>query len=265
MRVDANLPGEKQHNYIRKIDYVFLNKKRKLNITNNRRPSIVRTLYRDKKALILVAALACAWLLAPSFVSAQDDTRVRVETEETTTTIKDEVENDTTEDTSTKTDDRRTETRSSQKDAIKAAREEHKELAREKLDAVKQKVCETREAQVNKIMDGVVSRSQGHVDRITEIATRTKAFYDKQGNTVDTYFALVASVETARQAAQAAVDALSTNADFTCASDGPKSDIQGFRNQRLTKIAAIGTYRNEVKKLIVAVKSVQPTVEKETN
>lgn len=226
----------------------------------------MRTPHLQKKAPILVIALACAWLLAPSFVSAEDDTPERVESSETTTTIV-KTESDEREDevTNTARESEKSETRSTQKEKIKAAREEHKELAREKLSAAKLKVCQTREAQVNKIMDGVVGRSQGHVDRITEIADRTKAFYEKQGKTVDTYFALVASVESARQSAQTAVDALSATADFACSSDGPKSDIQGFRNQRLSKISAIGAYRDEVKKLIVAVKSAQPVVKEEAN
>lgn len=223
----------------------------------------------NKKVIVIFVAVATTLFFAPGFVNAQEGDR-ELETERTkTTTLKTEdgtqsnTQERTTIESKIELERTRREDSATKLETAKNNREERKELARERLDAVKLKVCQKREAQVNTIMDRVVVRSQGHIDRITAISDRTKAFYEKQGNTLDNYATLVASVETSRLAAKTAVDALSTDANFSCESDGPKAYIQGFRNQRLTKIAAVGAYRDAVKALVKAVKSVQGTTSKE--
>lgn len=137
-------------------------------------------------------------------------------------------------------------------------REDRKEVAREKLDDAKKKTCAEREANINAAMDRIVERSQKHIDRITAVSDKAKAFYIEKRNVLSNYDQLVANVEQKRAAAQAAVDALSTTATFSCDSDGPKSDIQNFHNDRAGKIEAVGAYRTAVKELIAGIKSVQP-------
>lgn len=137
-------------------------------------------------------------------------------------------------------------------------REDRKEVARERLDDAKKKACTQREANINAAMDRIVERSQKHVDRISAVSEKAKQFYIAQGNVLSTYDELVAVVEQKKIAAQAAVDALSEGAVFSCDSDGPRSDLQDFRNGRLNKIEAVGAYRTAVKELIAGIKSVQP-------
>lgn len=139
-----------------------------------------------------------------------------------------------------------------------AVREERKEVSRERLADLKLKVCQNREQQINTIFDRIITRSTSHLERITTIADKTKVFYVKQGNVLNTYDSLVASVDAAYIKAKQAMDTLAAQPKFSCDTDGPKSDIQNFRNQRVGKTESMGAYRQAVKDLIAAVKSVQP-------
>ena len=131
-------------------------------------------------------------------------------------------------------------------------------MKRERLGVDKLKICEKRQAQVNAIMDRVVTRSKSNFERITMASEKAQAFYIKQGNVLANYDALVATVASTKTAAQAAIDTLSSTADFTCTSDAPKSDIQEFKTHRVHKIEALSAYRDAVKALIKGIKSVQP-------
>jgi hypothetical protein len=223
--------------------------------------------YLHKKAITISAAFVLALLFVPGLANAKDGessgsgssgsgktTTVTTERTVKTETKTPETESETETEPATGDDS----TATGGVETTHVTREERRQIAKEKLSAVKLKVCQQHETQVNNTMDRVVTRSQRHIDRITAVADKAKAFYIKQGNVLGTYDTLVANVETARVAAQAATDALTTTATFSCDSDGPKSEIQDFRNQRLNKIDAVGAYRTAVKALIAGIKSVQP-------
>jgi hypothetical protein len=213
----------------------------------------------SKQSWIIITALAVIIIAAPTIVSAKESTespsttsgKDRVRTPETVKT-ETETETETQSESESSTDDTTMGT------TVKENREQRREVAREKLDDKKKEICNKREAQINTVMDRVTNRSQEHINRITAVADKTKSFYIAQGNVLDTYDSLVAAVDAARVTAQAAVDSLVTTATFSCESDGPKSDIQTFRNERLGKIEAVKAYRTAVKALIAGVKSVQP-------
>ena len=133
--------------------------------------------------------------------------------------------------------------------------EQRKEVAKERLSAAKLRSCEAREANINAIMTRVSERSQRHIDRITTILDRAVAYYERQGIVAENYDVLYADAVGKKQSAQAALDTLAAQPDFSCESEGPQADIQSFRNQRLTKIEAIGDYRAAVKDLLVAIKA----------
>ncbi|HEY8886747.1 MAG TPA: hypothetical protein VIM31_04605 [Candidatus Microsaccharimonas sp.] len=142
--------------------------------------------------------------------------------------------------------------------------EVRKEITRQKLDDKKKAVCETHQSVVNKAMDDVVQRSKNHFDRITAIYDMTTKFYTDKGLSVSNYDTLVANVETAKAAAVSASAELTSTPQFSCASDGPKADIQAFRNKRLDKVDAFGAYRDAVKVLVKAVRDAAKATETTT-
>lgn len=143
--------------------------------------------------------------------------------------------------------------------------EQRKELAREKLDDKKKALCEERKTAVNKVMSNVVERSKNHFDRITTIYTQTTQFYETKALTVSNYADLIATIETAKTAAAAADQDLTNISTFSCDSDGPKADIQAFRNKRLDKVDAMGAYRDAVKTLVKAVRDAAKAATTTTN
>ena len=190
-----------------------------------------------KRISIITIALVLTLSLTPFAASARNGEHDTMTSEDHTTTLK------TTDDTK-KTVSKETETGT--------------EVKRERLAVDKLKICEKRQAQVNAIMDRVVTRSKSNFERITMASEKAQAFYIKQGNVLANYDALVATVASTKTTAQAAIDALSSTADFTCTSDAPKSDIQEFKTHRVHKIEALSAYRDAVKALIKGIKSVQP-------
>ena len=140
-----------------------------------------------------------------------------------------------------------------------------KEVRREKLDDKKKALCETRQTIVNKSMGDVVTRSQSHFDRITDVYNKATKFYSEKGLTVSNYAALVAKVEAAKTAASTADTNLAAAPKLSCGSDGPKADMQAFRNKRLDKVEALGAYRDAVKALVKAVRDAAKTTEAATD
>lgn len=127
--------------------------------------------------------------------------------------------------------------------------------ARQRLDDQKKKVCDEKAPQINKAIDNVVSRTDDHAAQILKVYTLTKEFYTKNNLSIANYDALVANVEAKKVVADAAQKTLETHPKFTCNSDGPRADIQSFKNQRLDKVSAFKDYRSAVHELIKAVRA----------
>lgn len=126
---------------------------------------------------------------------------------------------------------------------------------REKLAEQKRKVCEAHAEQINKVMDNVAKRTDTHMSNITNVYVLAKAFYVKHDLTVDNFDQLVAAVDTKKAAAESIAATLTKRSDFSCESDGPKTDIQEFKNQRLDKVNAVKAYRTAVKELVAAIRT----------
>lgn len=133
--------------------------------------------------------------------------------------------------------------------------EQQQALVREKLAAVKQKVCETHQTAINNAMNDIRKASQNQFDRITKAYTTAKTYYGQHTVTVSNYDTLNAQVTSTQAAAQAALDALATSVPLSCTSDGPKAQIQDFRNKRLDKVSAFEAYRTAVKNYISAIRT----------
>lgn len=141
------------------------------------------------------------------------------------------------------------------------AQQQKEDEIKKPLDSLRRKICEKRQATIKKSMTRVVDQRQKQIDHIGDIASRVQAFYVKRGHVLTNYDALVSDVVAQKTAAQAALAATQSDAKLECDSDGPKAQLQAFRNKRTAAIEAIKAYRQAVKNLIVGVKSVQPDKE----
>lgn len=197
-----------------------------------------------------VALLAVGVLLATAPAYAHDGPH---ETAQVTTEEGDEIKE--TESTDSEEGTGVSTSREERQQERQQSREERREVAREKLNAAKKQVCEARQKRINTTMENVVNRSNRHLEYITKVAVRTQSFYAKSGVTVTNYDELVASINEKKAAAEAAIATVESKATFSCDSEGPKADIQDFRNHRLDKVEAMSDYRSAVRALIDAIKA----------
>ena len=193
-----------------------------------------------KIVLVGVLSIVITPLFTPS-VYAVDESG----SESTTQTLDPTVQNEKARDSE----------RSMRAEANSAKREQQKTIAREKLDSKKNAVCAKRSDRIVELMGKVETRTQEHFKRITNVYEMTKAFYESRNLTIANYSELISSVESTKISAESAANTLMSLPEFSCSSDGPKADLQNFKNKRLDKIQAFGSYREAVKELLTAVRS----------
>lgn len=133
--------------------------------------------------------------------------------------------------------------------------ESQQKVVRERLNTAKRKVCDNRQKGINTAMGRIVATRQSQVAHITDIAEKVKAFYAKKGIELANYDALISDISAKKAAAVAAIDAIKPVASFDCGSDGPRADLQNFKDKRSAAIEAIKAYRSVVKNLITAGKA----------
>lgn len=124
-----------------------------------------------------------------------------------------------------------------------------------RLNAAKLKVCERRQANIQKIMNNSRERARKQIDLFTTIAERTEVFYAKKGKTLSNYDELVAAVTAAKSTAETDLAALPTT--FDCSGGDPKGAASSFKTAHQQLLSDLKAYRQAVKDLIVGVKSVQ--------
>lgn len=133
------------------------------------------------------------------------------------------------------------------------------ETVQEKQAAAKEKVCETHKRVVNNIETRIASRGQKRMDVITKIADRVEKFYTDKGLSVSNYDTLVANVNAKKDAAQAALDSIKTDAgnvsSITCGSGQGSVAVTQFKTDLKAEQTALKAYQTAVKDLIVAVKT----------
>ncbi|MGB2787447.1 MAG: hypothetical protein WBB94_03640 [Candidatus Saccharimonadaceae bacterium] len=145
---------------------------------------------------------------------------------------------------------------------------EAKERAKTKLDSAKLKVCENREAKIEKTMTNLQKRGENQIAVFDKIYERLKKFYADKGYSVANYSALIADVEAKKLVAQTAISEIAAmDKDIKCASDNPKATAEAFRTKMKDLITKLKEYRTSIKNMIVAIKSAQSTATKteETN
>lgn len=129
-----------------------------------------------------------------------------------------------------------------------------KPLKGERLSA-----CQRREPAIRSIMATTTARSERQLIVFTQIAERTKKFYEQRGHKAQDYDALIQEVAMRRVLVEDAVEATKqAGHTFQCEGDHPKADIVSFTDQIHLQQQLMNDYRISIKNLIQAVRSVQP-------
>lgn len=125
------------------------------------------------------------------------------------------------------------------------------------LEAAKLRVCQNREAAINRIMVRMANRAERQSTVFSKIADRVVAFYVQRGRTLDTYSTLVNAVNAKKTAAEAQVTALKSSTTFSCTADNPSGLASAFKDKLRATTAALKDYKTTVKNLIVGVRQAQ--------
>ncbi|MDP2721058.1 MAG: hypothetical protein Q8O75_03910 [bacterium] len=141
-----------------------------------------------------------------------------------------------------------------------AANKDKKQEIQQKLDAVKLKVCQKREAAIRKRSSKLAIRAENMTTRFNKIASRVEEYYTNRlvpkGVTVENYDAIVADIENKEAAVNNAVaNAKMAISSFSCDADNPKGKLADYHDSMKAVIAALKEYRTSVVNLIVAVRT----------
>jgi hypothetical protein len=129
-----------------------------------------------------------------------------------------------------------------------------------RLDQVKLKVCQNRQAAIKQRSQNLVRRANLIMNRFDRITTRVEQYYTNKlvpkGATIENYDQMVANITAKKAVVQAALTKAETDAkDFSCSSDSPKVQLQAFRQDMLAVIGALKDYKKSVIDLLVAVRT----------
>jgi len=140
----------------------------------------------------------------------------------------------------------------------------------QKLTEAKLKVCQNKEAAIQKRNDALTKMANTMLTKFDSIATRVETYYTgtvvPSGKTVSTYDTLVADIATKKSIIQTDLTKATTDAaTFNCTSDDPKGQLTLFRTDMQTVKQDLKDYRTSIKNLIVAVRSISGTTESTSN
>ena len=135
----------------------------------------------------------------------------------------------------------------------------------EKNREVKRDKCAKKVEKIKATMARIETRAANQVKVFDAISARTQAFYKEKGKTVAGYDSLVAATVSAKAKVATDLAALKASDNFTCDSANPKATVVAFKAKVKVVVADLKAYRTSIKNLIVAVKSVQSTVEPKTS
>lgn len=138
-----------------------------------------------------------------------------------------------------------------------------------RLTEGKLRACQAKEDNLKKRMTSLSKLATNMEGKFDTITTRVKNHYTTKvvpsGKTVANYETLLAEIQTKKTAVQTALTAAQATANgFSCASDDPKGQVTQFRKDMQSVKSAFKDYRTAIKNLIVAVRSVNGNLERET-
>ncbi|KKS13791.1 MAG: hypothetical protein UU67_C0016G0004 [Candidatus Daviesbacteria bacterium GW2011_GWB1_41_5] len=146
--------------------------------------------------------------------------------------------------------------------------QENKQQGQNRLIDAKLRACQTREDAIKK-----------RASRLTQLATNMEGKFDKHAQRVEEYYtskvvpsgkavanydSLVADIDAKKAAVAAALTTAQNDANnFSCTGDDPKGQLTQFRKDMQAVKKPLKNYRTSIKNLIVAVRSVTGTTERE--
>ena len=166
----------------------------------------------------------------------------------------------------TNTEEPRTVTTEPQTTRTEHTTTEQKKVTVARLETVKLKNCQNREAEIKNTLSRISDRATKRVDTFDKIATNVEEFYVTKGNVLKNYDLLVARVNSKKTIVKNAILNLPTaSTNFVCNGDNPKAVITEFKQNNQYLSNALKEYRTAIKNLIVGVKSVQDTTSETNN
>ena len=146
--------------------------------------------------------------------------------------------------------------------------EQARQQAQTRLTEAKLRACQTREDAIKKRADRLTQLATNIEGKFDKHAQRVEEYYTSKvvpsGKTVANYDSLVADIDAKKAAVAAALSAAQNDANnFNCTGDDPKGQLTQFRKDMQTVKKALKDYRTSIKNLIVAVRSVTGTTERE--
>lgn len=141
-----------------------------------------------------------------------------------------------------------------------------KTVSAQKLTEAKLKVCQNKEAAIQKRNTQLNKTAETMMTKFDGIATKVETYYTSKvvpsGKTVSNYDALVAEIATKKSAVRTDLTKANTDATaFKCSGDNPKAQLILFRTDMQKVKQDLKDYRTSIKTLIVAVRSVTGTTE----
>ncbi|MCH7541991.1 hypothetical protein IH981_04435 [Patescibacteria group bacterium] len=132
--------------------------------------------------------------------------------------------------------------------------------AKNRLDEVKLKICEKREATIQKRSISLVTRAEKIESRFDRIVDKVDEFYvDKvvpKAGEIDEYEGLLDRVEDRRRDVAAALGvAESTAENFECDNQKPKMQVKQFKDDMHVVIGALKEYKKAIVDFLVAVRT----------
>lgn len=130
-----------------------------------------------------------------------------------------------------------------------------------KLQGIKLQICERLSRNISKRSQQLVQKAQNMEMIFDRHATAVENYYTgtlvPQGKTVPNYNALVTAIQTDKANVDSFVmPSASSSASFSCNSDNPLAQLEQFRQNMLSVIQALNTYKKSVVNLIVSVAKV---------
>lgn len=203
---------------------------------------------QPKYLLLGVTALAIVTLSFTPIVRAEDGTTTKIDDSSTTATNT-ETENETGSSSGRHTE-QVAERRAELQKKVQALRQE----AKTHLNDARKKVCETRQDNINKIIQKRSEQGTKQLGVFTKISDRVQEFVKNKNLTVENYDGLVSAINDKEAAAQAAIDA-NSGVTFSCDTTSADKPAQVPRTTIEAVRTALKDYRTAIKNLIVNVKA----------
>jgi hypothetical protein len=132
-----------------------------------------------------------------------------------------------------------------------------------KLSDARKKICENRQTRITAIMTKAATNGQRLLSVFDKALTRVQDFYTKNNLSVANYDALVATANSKKQAAQAAIDTVKAGITLDCSGENPVGKVNVFVGKVKAMHQALKDYRSSIRDIIKAVKPVAEAKENE--